>query len=87
MKHMIALLLAAMLAFTGGALAATWPEGCSPERPYEGLPKVDLNEKMGYMVMYPKAELPAQRFCDTLFLFLPREDIELPKSDGRRGRT
>ena len=57
------------------ASAAQWREGLSAARPYEWVEEVDLNAKMGYDVMYPGAQLPAERFCDVLEIYLPREDV------------
>ena len=74
MKRIIALALALLL-LTGTA-AAEWSEGMSPSKPYEGVPEVDLQEQMGYMMFYPREGLPAQIACQRLYIYLPREDVK-----------
>ena len=66
-----------LLALTLPALAAGWPEGTGPARPYPRLTEADLEAEFGYWVGYPHERLPAQTFCDTLRLYLPREDVAL----------
>lgn len=76
MKRLFALLAAcAVLLCAGAAMAAGWAEGRSAAQPYPGIPEVDLDATMGYMLMYPRARLPEDRFCSTLKIYLPREDI------------
>lgn len=75
MKRMMAGLLAALM-LLGGTALAEWPEGTSPSKPYDDLPEVDLNEKMGYMLFYPSAELPALTACQRLYIYLPRDDVK-----------
>ncbi|MBR1559966.1 MAG: hypothetical protein IJ646_06965 [Clostridia bacterium] len=75
MKKLIALILAGLMALTGTALAATWPEGCSPSQPYAKVDAVDLTKIMGYLILNPRAKLPVSQFCDVLEIFLPREDL------------
>ena len=55
--------------------AAEWKAGLGPEKPYEGVPEVDLTENMGYVMTYPRDKMPAEHFCDSLDMYLPREDI------------
>ncbi len=55
--------------------AAEWKEGLGPEKPYSGVPEIDLNENMGYVMTYPRDKMPAEHFCDALEMYLPREDI------------
>ena len=80
MKRMIAVLMACLM-LAGAAHAAEWAEGTSPERPYPGVPKVDLTTQIGYMLNYPKAGNAAECYCDTLYIYLPREDLVL--GDGQ----
>ena len=74
MKKLICLVMACLLCVPC-ALAAEWGEGLSAAKPYQGVPEVDLSESMGYIVMYPDQRLPIEKFCDTLEIYLPREDI------------
>ncbi len=76
MRKIFALTIALLLC-ASSALAAEWAEGRSPARPYAGLAEVDLSEKMGYIVLWPSAKVPADHFCDTLTIYLPREDVAL----------
>ena len=55
--------------------AAEWGEGLSPAKPYSGVPEVNLQETMGYIMLYPRAKMPGETFCDVVELYLPREDI------------
>ena len=77
MKKLIALALACLLVLGGSCLAAQWPEGRSAAQPYSHLPEVNLSETMGYIMLFPRAKLPANRFCNVLDMFLPREDLKL----------
>lgn len=74
MKRIMAWLLAALMLFGGTALAE-WPEGTSASKPYDDLPEIDLNEKLGYMLFHPSAELPMTTACQRLYIYLPREDV------------
>ena len=76
MKRIIAILLVCML-LGSAAFAAEWPAGRSPSQPYSGNPPVDLTKTMGYIILFPRAKMPASTFCDVLQVFLPREDVEL----------
>lgn len=76
MKKLIALVLAALMTLSGACFAATWPEGCSPSKPYAKLNEVDLTQTMGYIMLYPREKLPVNQFCDVLEIYLPRDDIE-----------
>ena len=81
-KRLMILLTAMLLALallSGTALAAQWPEGRSPSKPYSNKPEVDLNEKMGYIILYPRDRnrMAAYEYCNTLEIYLPREDIEI----------
>ena len=75
MKRWIALTLALLL-FTGTAGAAEWIDGTSPGKPYQGMPEIDLNERMGYMVFYPGKDIPVANACQRLYIYLPREDVQ-----------
>ena len=67
---------AALLAGAHGiSAAAEWREGLGPAKPYEGVPELNLEETMGYTMLFPRANMPASNFCDVLELYLPREDI------------
>lgn len=77
MKRLMALVLAGLMVLGGVCLAAEWPEGRSAAQPYSHLPEVNLNETMGYIMMFPRAKLPVTRFCDVLGMYLPREDLAL----------
>lgn len=55
---------------------ADWPEGLSPAKPYAGVREQDLSKTIGYIMLYPRAKLPAKNFCDVLQIYLPREDVE-----------
>lgn len=76
MKKLFALLMVCLLCVTS-ASAAEWGEGLSAAQPYPGVPEVKLNETMGYIMLYPRAKMPATGFCDVLEMYLPREDIVL----------
>ena len=72
----IALMAALAMMMTAVPLqAAEWKEGLGPQQPYAGVPEVDLTQTMGYIMLYPRDKMPAEHFCDTLNIYLPREDI------------
>ena len=71
------ILLAALMMLSGMAMAAEWTDGRSPAQPYGGVPEVDLNRTMGYIMLYPRTKMPANQFCDALEIYLPREDVAL----------
>lgn len=82
MKKLAALILACLLCATfalaeGQTAAPKWEEGLGPDQPYSHVPKVDLDETMGYIMLYPRTKLPASLFCDVLEIYLPREDLAL----------
>ena len=77
MKRLIALVLAGLMVLGGVCFAAGWPEGRSAAQPYSGVPEVNLEETMGYILLFPRAKLPVSRFCDELGMYLPREDLAL----------
>ncbi|MBQ8953988.1 MAG: hypothetical protein IJ048_07710 [Clostridia bacterium] len=77
MKKIIAAILVCML-FASSAYAAEWPAGRSAAKPYEGTAEIDLTTTMGYILLYPRLNvMAAEHFCDTLTLYLPREDVKL----------
>ena len=76
MKKAIALLLLVLLMFAGVAQAAEWSEGTTPSQPYLGVPEVDLSKDFGYLMLYPNEILSAEHFCQRLFIYTPREDVE-----------
>lgn len=73
-RTILALLLASALAAVP-VPAAEWGEGLSPSKPYSGVPEVNLEETMGYIMLYPRTKMPGDHFCDVLEMYLPREDI------------
>ena len=80
MKKVMTIVLTALLLCTGIACAEGWRDGLGPSKPYVGSPELDLNEKMGYMMLYPSDKMPVQSACQRLYIYLPREDLKL--SDG-----
>ena len=75
-RSLIALILAAAVFGASPASAAEWKDGRSPAQPYAGVPEVDLSQTMGYIMLYPRAKMPVEHFCDVLEIYLPREDVE-----------
>lgn len=81
MKKVIALALALMMCL-GAAQAAEWAGGTSPSRPYPGVPEIDLNEQLGYMMFYPTdksaqgVKMGVENACQRLYIYLPREDVK-----------
>ena len=76
MKKLVALILVCMLCAATG-YAAEWVEGRSASQPYAGVPEVKLDKTMGYIMLFPRTKMPAERFCDILEIYLPREDLAL----------
>ena len=77
MKRIVALVwMTALLLSVGAARASEWREGLGPWQPYTAMPQVDLTEEVGYMMFYPNRGMPATTFCQTLFIYLPREDVK-----------
>lgn len=58
------------------AQGAQWGEGLGPAKPYNGVGEVNLEETMGYVILYPRENMPSEHFCDVLEFYLPREDVE-----------
>lgn len=79
MKRWIALMLLVVLTFPAAALAASWEGGRSPSQPYIGVPEVDLETTLGYMMFYPNSTMPAEHFCKKLMVYLPRRDVKAGK--------
>lgn len=77
MKQLMALILVLALLMSGAALAAQWREGLGPEQPYSQSPRINLNNTVGYIVMFPRGNKLALGFCDTLEMYFPREDIQI----------
>ncbi len=73
-RWMAAMLIMALL--TPAALAAEWKDGRSPSKPYAGLPEVNLEEKLGYMMFYPNKEMAYTHNCRDLQVYLPRRDVK-----------
>ena len=76
MKRLVALILVCIICMTT-AYAAEWAEGLSPAKPSNLKPEVDLTQTVGYWLMYPRAGLTADRFCDVLEIYMPNPDIQL----------
>ncbi len=80
LKRKLALALAAALALAcagaAGAEENGWREGLSAAKPYEGVPEVDLSEKLGYIVYSPMNSQEAKNSCQRLFIYLPRKDVK-----------
>ncbi len=76
MKKLVALILVCLLCMAT-ALAAEWPEGCSPAKPSNLKPAVDLEKSVGYWLLFPRKGLPAEVFCGVLEMYMPNPDIEL----------
>jgi len=74
MKKTLAILMVLTLCVST-AFAAEWGEGLSAAQPYAGVPAVDLGATMGYIILFPRAKIPASVFCDELDIYLPREDV------------
>ena len=72
MKKVISLLLALSMLCVGSALAAEW----QPGKPNEGVPEVDLTQKLGYMMFSPNSVLTVDTACQRLYVYLPRTDVE-----------
>ena len=67
MKRLFVLfLISALVIGACTALAADWTDGRSAAQPYSGVPEVDLNTTMGYIMMSPRAKLPVNHFCNEL---------------------
>ena len=83
-RRLLIIFLCLMLGFRAGyAAAAEWPAGTGPAQPYPGRPAADLEHSLGDMMLYPCLEAPAQHYCDSLYMFLPREDMHLPDAHAR----
>ena len=76
MKRLVAVVLVCVMMLGSVCLAAEWPEGRSPAQPFSGKPEVNLEETLGYIILSPRAVLPARNFCDSLEIYLPREDVK-----------
>ena len=77
MKRIMALALTlVMLCVAMAAQASEWKEDRTPEAPYSGLPVLDLDEAVGYMMPFPNAALSAENSCQRLLLYLPRTDVK-----------
>ncbi len=75
MKKIALMAALAMMVTVMPVQAAEWKEGLGPQQPYAGVPEVDLTQTMGYIMLYPRDKMPAEHFCDSLNIYLPREDI------------
>ena len=80
MKKMLARMMTLVLLLAcAGASAAEWPEGRSAAKPYSNVPEVKLDETLGYIMLYPSDKLPSALFCNSLEIYLPREDVTVGK--------
>lgn len=77
MKKIAVLVLAMLLLSTGMAESIEWREGLSPSKPYDGVAEIDLSKQMGYMMFYPSADMKIENACQRLYIYLPREDVEI----------
>ncbi len=73
-RWMAAMLVMALL--TPAALAAEWQAGRSPAKPYAGLPEVNLEETLGYIMFYPNRKMSCPHNCHSLQVYLPRRDVK-----------
>lgn len=76
MKKLVAVILACVFC-VATAYAGEWADGLSPAKPHPLKDEVNLDETMGYIMLFPNAKLPVERFCDVLEIYLPREDLAL----------
>lgn len=80
MKRIIAMVwLAALILCLGAAQAAGWHEALGPGQPYANVPEVDLTKELGYMMFYPNRDMSVETVCQTLYIYLPREDVTAGK--------
>ena len=79
MKRWIALMLLVVMMVPTAAMAASWEDGRSPSKPYVGVPEVDLDKTLGYMMFYPNSKMAAEHFCNKLMVYLPRTDAQAGK--------
>lgn len=79
MKRWIALMLLIVMMVPAAATAASWEDGRSPSKPYLGVPEVDLEKTLGYMMFYPNSKMAAEHFCNKLMVYLPRSDVQAGK--------
>lgn len=82
MKRLMALSLALLMLLTATAYATEWEEDLGPQKPNEQLREIDLNDKLGYMLCYPNEKIGPIAGVKTLFIYLPREDVELNSNGG-----
>lgn len=76
MKKLIALILVCLICLTS-AYAAEWREGLSPAKPSTHSQEADFSKNLGYLIAWPRPNMPAQRFCDVLEIYMPRDDLAL----------
>ena len=76
MKKIFAIVLMLTLVCTS-AFAASWLEGLSPQKPYQGNPEVDFNETIGYFMQFPINESTIEPGSLTLTMLFPREDVDV----------
>ena len=74
MKKFIVICLALMMLCTN-AFAATWLDGLGPNKPYTGVPEVNLDETIGYMMLSPINDSNVRAGSLTLGVYMPREDV------------
>ena len=73
MKKFIAVFLILLLV-AASASAAEWEEGFGPNNPYEGMPEIDFEKNIGYMMFHPNSAMSVSG-TNVLFIYMPREDV------------
>lgn len=81
MKRLTAICLVLMMLCTATAYAAGWEDGLGPHKPYRTAREIDLTTQVGYMMFHPNANMSVAG-AKTLFIYLPREDVELNADGG-----
>ncbi len=64
MKRWMAAILA-LPPLTSMAFTLEWKDGRSPSKPYAGLPEVNLEETLGYIMFYPNSKMAYPHNCPT----------------------
>ena len=75
----VAALLAILVSLIAQAQGTAWSNGQSPSQPYKGVPPVDLQKKLGYMVLDPLNNENADAALKNLKIYLPRTDVKAGK--------
>jgi hypothetical protein len=73
----VAVLTAILVSSLGAQAQGTaWSNGQSPSQPYKGVPPVDLQKKLGYMVLDPLNNENVGTALTSLKIYLPRADVK-----------